>query len=268
MENEENFQESQLNVLHYVAYSLLIIALGVVAYLYAQASDEVEQSKNRVEKTLTFRALPQDVQAGYKSIEEYRSLEMSLKVAQEQNERLLAMKEKTAPLTFNQTKSEVSAQMQSEVKSEVKAQVQSEVSRESLDEAPKDAKLIKEFASCYDMGVGSYNISWKCKKSIISFIDRHKNAKYFEVIPLVDDAEFILYKNLQNNDFIYDKLKVTQKSINLMKKFSQSGLAKHRAIEASWVIKAHTNRKAKVYGANYHLMSHDEKRGILVRAYE
>jgi len=256
MEHENKSIESQENILHYMAYSLLIIALGVVSYLYIEANDRVTLSESKTQRSVGFRDLPQDIQAEYKGIDEYKSLEMKLKVAQEQSERLMMMQreEKTVPKML----------------SEVKSEVQNEDSKESqsLSEAPKDAKLIKEFASCYDMGMGNYNVSWKCKKSILAFIDKYKDANYFEIIPLVDDAEFTLYKNLENNDFIYDKLNVTKQSINKMKKLSQSGLAKHRAIEASWVIKAQTDRKAKVYGANYHLISHDGKRGVLVRAYQ
>jgi hypothetical protein len=61
---------------------------------------------------------------------------------------------------------------------------------------------------------------------------------------------------------------VTQDTIDTMKKLSQSGLAKHRAIEANWVIKAHTQKKAQVYNANYNLLSNDGKKGFVIRAYK
>jgi len=248
MENEEKLKKSQANVLHFAAYTLLVVALVVLGYLYIDAISQSSLGENRAQKAMNFKDLPLDVQAKYKSDSEYRSLEMRLKNEQEQN-KLLAMMDKDdkpAPNIQNIT----------------------DKNSEILEEIPEGAKLIKEFASCYDMEMGSYIISWECKKSIISFIDKHKSAKYFEIISLVDDAEFSLYKNLESNDFIYDKLNITQNSINKMKKLSQAGLAKHRAIEANWVIKVHTNKKAKVYSANYHLISHDEKRGVLVRAYE
>ncbi|EQB39390.1 hypothetical protein M947_06945 [Sulfurimonas hongkongensis] len=247
MQKEAKFKESQVNILHYVAYSLLIAALGIVGYLYVDLNSQSSQDRNNAKKVVSFAELPLDVQKEYKSINEYKSLEMKLKNIQEQNKRLTTINRDVSPAPL--------------VKSSA------DKNFEDLSEAPKGAKLIKEFASCYDMEMGSYIISWECKKNIISFINKHKDAKYFEIIPLVDDAEFTLYKNLENNDFIYDKLNVTQNSINKMKKLSQSGLAKHRAVEANWVIKVHTNKKAKVYSANYHLISHDGKRGILVRAY-
>ncbi len=247
MKNEEKPKQSQVNVFHYVAYTILIAALGALGYFYADLNSQSFQEKDSVKKIANFEDLPLDVQKEYKSLSEYKSLEMRLENVQEQNELLVAMDKNEKP--------------------DFQTEVVTEKNAEALEEIPKDAKLIKEFASCYDMEMGSYIISWKCKKNIISFIDKHKDASYFEIISLVDDSEFSLYKNLQNNDFIYDKLGVTQKSIDKMKKLSQSGLAKHRAVEANWVIKAHTNRKAKVYSANYHLISHDAKRGVLVRAY-
>lgn len=248
MENEEIPTHSNKNVLHYVAYSVLVIALGAVGYLYMDATKQTSLDEIQIEKELSFKDLPLDIQREYISINEYKSLELRLKNEQEQNERLVLMDEELKPV--------------------VKEQSVADTNPQDLTEVPKDAKLIKEFASCYDMETGSYIVSWKCKKGIISFIDKHKDAKYFEIISLVDDSEFKLYKNLENNDFIYDKLQVTQHSINKLKKLTQAGLAKHRAVEASWVIKAHTKRKAKVYSANYHLISHEEKRGVLVRAYE
>lgn len=248
MENERKPKQLEVNVLHYTVYAILLVALGVIGYLYVDANNQIDIAKNRVEKTPTFRDLPPDVQAEYKSVSEYESLEKRVKNLEEENERLATQK------------------MDEEVLPTIESFV--DKNSEELEEIPKDAKLIKEFASCYDMEMGSYFISWKCKKGIISFIDKHRDAKYFELISLVDDAEFTLYKNLENNDFIYEKLNVTQQSINKLKKLSQAGLAKHRAVEANWVIKAHTDRAAKVYSANYHLISHDGKRGVLVRAYK
>jgi len=241
-------EESQVNILHYIAYTILVIALGVVGYLYVDAITKNSLGENKAQKIASFKELPLNVQAEYVSVSEYKSLEMKLENAREQNKRL-AMINKSEKPTLNM-------------------QNTADKNSEILEEIPKDVTLIKEFASCYDMDMGSYIVSWECKKGITSFIDKYKDAKYFEIISLVDDAEFSLYKNLENNNFIYDKLNVTQNSINKMKKLSQAGLAKHRAIEANWVIKAHTNRKAKVYSANYNLISHDGKRGFLVRAYK
>jgi len=248
MENEDKSKQLQTNVLHYVAYGVLVVALGVLGYLYADAITKNSLDEEKAQKIASFKELPLNVQAEYVSVSEYKSIETQLKNAKEQNKQL-AMKNKDEKLAPN-------------------IQNFTDKNSQNLQDIPNDAKLIKEFASCYDMKMGSYIISWECKKDIISFIDKYKDAKYFEIISLVDDTEFSLYKNLENNDFIYDKLNITQQSIEKMKKLSQAGLAKYRAIEANWVIKAHTNRKAKVYSANYHLISHDEKRGVLVRAYE
>ena len=135
-------------------------------------------------------------------------------------------------------------------------------------EITRDAKRSKDFARCYDMEQGGYYISYRCKKSIVDFVDRHKNAKYFEVIPIVDAVEFKLFKHLEDNKFIYENLGTTQGSINKLKKFSKRGLAKQRAVEASWVIKAHTKRAAVTYTVHYEILSEEGKRGVVIRAYE
>lgn len=132
----------------------------------------------------------------------------------------------------------------------------------------KNAKMVKDFAKCYNLGEGSYIINYQCKKNIIAYVNKHKDAKYFEIIGIVDNSEFKLYKNLENHKILYDVLGVTPASVKLMKKLTNSGLAKHRAIEASWIIKANTNQTAITYNPHYHITSTEGKKGMLVRAYK
>jgi len=51
-------------------------------------------------------------------------------------------------------------------------------------------------------------VSAQCRKNIISFVDKHKKAKYFEIIGIVDEIEFLLYRNLEKNNLLYDKLNI------------------------------------------------------------
>lgn len=277
MENQETpVTQNGSNIIHYVAYSLLTLALLVLAYFNFMPQKTQNNPSAQTTQSLEFQDLPYRVQLQYKTNEEFKKVEAKLNAALEEKQAFLkeiaALQEEKgqALQTASQTTQEVSkkAEITSKESTQTIDKTALNMSYESSSSKELLAKRVKDFAKCYDMEVGKYSISTQCRKNIITFVDKHKNAKYFEIIGIIDETEFTLYKNLEINNFIYDKLKVTQDTIDTMKKLSQSGLAKHRAIEANWVIKAHTQKKAQVYNANYNLLSNDGKKGFVIRAYE
>lgn len=274
MENQEiPVTQTGSNSIHYVAYSLLTLALLVLTYLHFMPQKTQSNPSSNTAQNVEFQDLPYHVQLQYKTNEEFKKVEAKLNAALEEKQAFLkeiaslqeekeqALQVASQPITKN-----VDATLKERTESVSEAPIS--INYESSSEKVALAKRVKDFAKCYDMEVGKYSISSQCRKNIIAFVDKHKNAKYFEIIGIIDETEFTLFKNLQTNSFIYDKLKVTQHTIDTMKKLSQSGLAKHRAIEANWVIKAHTQKKAQVYNANYNLLSNDGKKGFVIRAYE
>jgi hypothetical protein len=162
-------------------------------------------------------------------------------------------------------------QAKDELKEENFTQVESltiQKQNKEVAEKTNNFTMVKDFAKCYDLGEGSYIINYQCKQNILNYIKKHKDAKYFEIIGIVDNLEFKFYKNLEANDYLYEQLDITKHSVELMKKLTESGLAKNRAVEASWIIKANTNHKAITYNPHYHIISTEGKRGVLVRAYK
>lgn len=239
--NEEKDKKS--NMLHYLAYSILSICLLVSVYFNLSQEQAPFEKDMNIAKCDKFENLPPDIQSEYTSKEDFQSLKNTLADLSGQKKLLLEQKD---------------------------AMKQESETEEPKTAVPLDSNITmaKDFAKCYNMDLGSYIINYQCKKNISNFIDKHKDAKYFEIIGIVDEIEFKLYKNLQNNDFIYENLGVTQKTVEYMKKLTDTGLAKHRAIEAIWVIKAHAGRQTPAYNTNYKLLSKDGKRGVIVRAYK
>lgn len=277
METQENpVAQNGSNTIHYVAYSLLTLALLALAYLNFMPQKTSSNHLTQMVSNVEFKDLPYQVQLQYKTNEEFKKIEAKLNAALEEKQAFLKEiaslqeEKKQALQTSSETSQESNKKV--EMKSQEMTQNINETAQSIKDESHLEkeilAKRVKDFAKCYDMEVGKYSISTPCRKDIMAFVDKHKNAKYFEIIGIIDETEFTLFKNLENNNFIYDKLQVTQHTIDTMKKLSQSGLAKHRAIEANWVIKAHTKKKAQVYNANYNLLSNDGKKGFVIRAYE
>lgn len=265
MENQNlSSPQASSNLIHYIGYSLLIVVSLGLAYLNFMPKKAPTQKVETSQKTVGFEDLPYDIQREYKSSVEFKKLEVKLNDAVEEKQTLL--KELSA---LQEEKTAFQSEIENLKASSVQASVApATMSYEANAGIKNSAKKINAFAKCYDMEVGKYSISTQCKKDIIAFVDKHKSAKYFEIIGIIDETEFTLFKNLENNNFIYDKLRVTQHTIDTMKKLSQSGLAKHRAIEANWVIKSHTQKKAQVFNANYNLLSNDGKKGFVIRAYE
>lgn len=244
MEENNNDAVKSTNIIHVFIYTILVIGLGVsVFYNLGSKEESMPQKEEKVCKVV--EDLPADVQGKYVEKSKLTDLQQSNdKMRQEKEE----MGRELALLKSSALKE----------KEEIKKQAK----------ITKNAKKVKDFAKCYDMEEGSYYISSRCRKNITDYVDKHKNAKYFEIIPLVDTMEFKLFNRLENNKFIYKNLETKQSSINKLKLFAQRGLAKQRAIEASWVIKAYTKRKALTYTVHYELISKEGSRGIVVRAYE
>ena len=233
---EENISEEQKRPTntHNIIYALLIVALSVSIFFNLTGSKEENiqiEEKFICEK---FSDLPSSVKESYVEKSEAKQLEQQA----------------------------VEKVLRSSVENELNAQESDEVL------VTKEATMVEDFAKCYNMEEGGYTISKECRKNITDYVDKHSDAKYFEIIAIVDELEFKLYKSLEHNKTLYDQLGVTQKSIDNLKDYSHAGLAKHRAVEASWVIKAHTNRAAVTYTVHYELISKDGKKGVGVRAYK
>jgi len=218
-----------------ILYVVLGSALAVSLY-FNFASSPVSGD----DEALKFSDLPKDVQVQYRPKGDIDTLKESLADLSSQKQKLLQQLDEITQNQYTQEKELLSTK----------------------------AKMVDDFAKCYTMNMGSYIIYYECKKNILDYIEKHKDAKYFEIIGIVDDSEFTLFKNLEDNQFIHETLGVSKHGIDKLKKLSQTGLAKHRSIEASWVIKSHTKRQAITYNAQYHLVSKEGKRGFILRAYK
>jgi hypothetical protein len=242
---ENNDEIKSSNAIHIFIYVILIAALGVSIFFNLTAETGEVASKDQ-KGCSGIEDLPTDVQKMYVQRSELTSLHNSYNDIKQKND---ALEKQLVWLKTNTPK-------------------EPEEEMTPTQKMTKGTVMAKDFAKCYDMKEGEYYISYQCKKDIVSFVDKHKDAKYFEIIPIVDDSEFKLFKNLENNNFIYENLGTNQSTIDKLKMFAQEGLAKQRAVEASWVIKAHTNREATTFTVHYELVSKEGRKGILVRAYE
>ncbi|MEA2018277.1 MAG: hypothetical protein U9N59_07505, partial [Campylobacterota bacterium] len=113
--------------------------------------------------------------------------------------------------------------------------------------------------TCKTLKNGTVYVSKQCKKNLISFLKKNNDAKMYEVIGMVDSAEFRLIKKLED---VYGKNKIGNLS-----KYAQIGLSRKRVIEAIWVVKKSLPKNKNITNVNYTITSKD-KRGFVVRAYK
>ncbi|MBU0721402.1 hypothetical protein KJ877_08670 [bacterium] len=222
--------------IHYIAYAVL--GVGLLVSLFFNLSDEKRETPatQQTPQTEKFENLPNINKKNYTLKNEEENLS-------------------TALSTLSDEKQEIDRTI-------------NEIQGEDTPITSKETAVSKDFAKCYDMEIGSYIISNSCKKDIIAYVDKHKDAKFFEITGIVDTTDFKLFKNLQSDTSLYERLDTSKGKIELMRMFSETGLAKRRTIEASWIIQAHTKQKARTYNTNYKLTSTHGLRGVIVKAYK
>ncbi|MDH5464617.1 MAG: hypothetical protein OEW60_03250 [Thiovulaceae bacterium] len=245
---------SKIHILIYLLFILLLGGSGYFNYLYFMGKTPpselgIEMATPACE---SFGQLPKDVRAQYVDAVAYHELKESYeKLEMNQDAEMMAREEKSVMRNIP-VKEELSQKQMMSDKPMMSA----------------DVTKVKDFAKCYDMGNAGHKISQKCRKAITSYVDRHKDAHYFEIISLIDQGEFRLFGQIESDKALMKKFGTNKKLIEKMKKLTQRGLGKNRASEASWVIKAHTKQKAATYNANYELISKKGYRGVIVRAYK
>ncbi len=126
----------------------------------------------------------------------------------------------------------------------------------------------KDRVTCYDMYQGSYFVPNSCRDRIKKYVNKHKDAHHFEVTAVIDRMEFKVLRALSEHDEFHDQLFVDDEELKRLKKFTQAGLAKYRAMEASWIIKAATKDSVKSYNANYQIVSNRGYKGVIIQAYK
>ncbi len=252
--------KKQTMSIHTILYTLLIAAVAYLGYIYYLETSMAAKHRPKSVSCMAFEQLPGDVQALYVSAADYNQLKNA-------HEDLVA--------EYDASQNQAVITKEESAKEEAAETVREDMNRDSVQDqmteklaASGSVKRIKEFAKCYDMDSAAYKISPQCRKDIIDYVDRHKDAKYFEIIGIVDNLEFNLFNNLERNKKLYRRLGVDQRVVDKMKKLTRRGLSKERASEASWVIKVHTKRQAATYNANYELVSEKGHKGVVIRAYK
>lgn len=246
MDNSSS-QTKSSKLIHIIMYFLLVVLLAASLFVNYIYYNDHGNPMDHKEKSMNFGDLPGNIKGLYVRKSQHVTL----------TESFAMLKLEQEALTVKMANMKTTAVMDT-----VKEQKPLTVT------VTKNASMSKDSMQCSNMNSGGYELSSTCKQNIIDYVDRHPDAKYFEIIGIVDNFEFKLFSNLKKNSFIHKKLGLSNDTLKTMKKYTQMGLAKYRANEASWVIKSYTKREAQTYSSHYKLVSNKGSRGVVIRAYE
>jgi len=134
----------------------------------------------------------------------------------------------------------------------------SESGKKLKDVTQKDRLKYKTY-TCTKFKKGSINVPKVCKNELYSFLDKYKDkAQEFEIIGMVDNAEFKLIRNLEE---VYGSTEVKE-----VKKYVQIGLSRQRVIEVTWLAREYLKKGTKIKPVNY-TVHNNNRRGFVIRAY-
>ncbi len=260
METKKAKNEEQSNILIYSLSSILVTALGVAIYIYLNfAMIKKDDLANKYIKTeeIEFYSLPYHVQDEYikKSLSKNKIDMINKEVEQlkNKNKNLLNEKERLLQTIVAQQEQQIDI---------IKEQIPKITENKSIEVEVSDKQNIsKEFDvfKCYDMSEGGFYQSDTSIGNLNKFLEDHKDAKYFEIIGVVDELDFKLLREA--------KSKLDNKQLNYIEQLSQLGLSRKRVIEATWNIKQYLGEDVTLKVVNYTITSQRKYKGFVIRAY-
>ena len=119
---------------------------------------------------------------------------------------------------------------------------------------------------CYGMSPSGYRMTSKCTSGLKKFLIKNKNAKYFEVIAVMNPKDFRTIMILEQKTDLLTQLDLNKKQVSTLKELSTVGLDKLRVVETMWEVKKALGRQTIVVPVSYNVSS-KKYRGTVLRAY-
>jgi len=123
--------------------------------------------------------------------------------------------------------------------------------------------------SCANMGVNEYKIYDECRTKLYDFFKTVDSDEYkFEIIPLVDNHDFKILKQIKQNPNICNKLesKISDTQISNLFSLANAGLGVYRIKEARWLLRQRFGKDIDVKFTPYTINTKYD-RGFLIRLY-
>jgi len=120
---------------------------------------------------------------------------------------------------------------------------------------------------CYGMSPSGYRLSNKCISGLKSFLEKNNEAKYFEVIAVMNQKDFRTLMILEEKADLLNQIDLNKKQVAQFKELSTVGLDKLRVVETLWEVKKILGKDTIVVPVSYNVDSKNF-RGTVIRAYK
>lgn len=249
-------QQSTLQFTLNIIFFIIIIALLAAGYIYGNfdgVSKSELQSSYVKKDALTFYHIP------YKEQDKYIPVKEHLK----QIEEIRVKKEKPIKeIVYKESKPKVVEKIVYKEKT-----IQAKPTKEIIYQNIKSGSSSFDTFRCYGMPRGSYYLTKECEENLDAFLEKNREAKYFEVIAVEDDTPFRTLRKLGENIDMLKGLDITKDNLDFVHKCSKNGLDKLRVNETIWNIKKKLGLDTLAVPVSYKATSKEENRGTVVRAY-
>ena len=120
---------------------------------------------------------------------------------------------------------------------------------------------------CYGMSPSGYRLTSQCISGLKKFLKKNTDAKYFEVIAVMNPKDFRTIMILEQKTDLLEQLDLNKKQVSKLKDLSSVGLDKLRVVETIWEVKKILGKQTIVVPVSYNVNS-NKYRGTVLRAYK
>ncbi len=117
------------------------------------------------------------------------------------------------------------------------------------------------------MKPSGYMLTRQCESGLKKFLKKNSDAKYFEVIAVMNPKDFRTIKILEQKTDLLSQIDLNKKQVSQLKELSSVGLDKLRVVETMWQVKKVLGRQTIVVPVSYNVKS-TVYRGTVLRAYK
>lgn len=249
---EKRKETRNMNIVLYLVIVIALLLLGIVVYMFTN-SDSIDKSP---------------IKSIEKNIIDNDKTKTTVNSSGNEENKL----QETESIETNKNQDELKPEgLSKDEKSETKVIVKEVIKEKIVTKTVKlDKKNFKQYyyssnnntLKCYDFKAGDIFPNKSCKSSLNKFLNENKDAIRIEIIPVIAQSDYIVFKKLDENIKSLDKSYQER-----VKEYMFRGLARERVLEITWQIRDVLGNDTVLTPTNYYVKSQKDNKGVIVKAY-
>lgn len=266
---EKKKDANNMNMILYLVILIAVLLLAIVIYLFAFSNESTKEiPKSTIEKN-ELKKKTSDIKLNKMEIKE----EIEKPEVKEVKEEIKKPEEKEIEEVNTKEEKEKKQEPLNKKEKQLEPKVIiKEVIKEKIVIKPVklDKKSFKQFYNsskfntlkCYDFKAGSIFPNKTCKDSLGQFLKDNIDAIRIEIIPVIAQADYVIFKQLEQNIKTLDK-----DYQDRVKEYMFRGLARQRVLEVTWKIRDILGHDTLLTPTNYYVNSKKDNKGVIIKAY-